>query len=58
MTYISLITLNTPNNSLKSNLSIILNNPNKSKTHDNPNMPNTHNFPNISDIPNPISLML
>ena len=58
MTYISLITLNTPNDPLKSNISIILNNPNKSKTHDNPNIPNTPNFPNISDIPNPISLML
>ena len=57
MTYISLITLNTPNNPLNSNMSIILNNPNKSKTHDNPKM-NTPNFPNISDISNPISLML
>ena len=57
MTYISLITLNTPNNPLKSNMSIILNNPYKSKAHDNPNV-NTPNFPNISDIPNPISSML
>ena len=57
MTYISLITLNTPNNPLNSNMSIILNNPNKSKTHDNSNM-NTPNFPNISDILNPIFLML
>jgi hypothetical protein len=39
-------------------MSIILNKPNRSKTHDNPDIPNTHNFPNISDIPNPISLML
>ena len=58
MTYISLITLNTPNNPLKSNMCIILNNPNKSKAHDNPNIPNTLNFPNISDIPNPIFLKL
>ena len=58
MTYISLITLNTPNNPLNSNMSIILTNPNKSKAHDNPNIPNTLNFPNISDISNPISVML